>query len=85
MLEKKVLKTDNGVNINLTGNIKKDDVQNMLNSCEGEECSCSCNPEMLEKIEDKMVSGKNGKVTISLVGKEIEVSDIEKALEGCNL
>ncbi len=39
----------------------------------------------MEKIEDKLVSGKNGDVTISLVGKDIEVTEIQNALEGCNL
>jgi hypothetical protein len=85
MLEKKVLKTDNGVNIKFTGDIKKNDVQNMIDSCGGGDCGCDCDPAMMEKIEDKLVSGKNGDVTISLVGKDIEVTEIQNALEGCNL
>jgi len=87
MLEKKVFKTSNGVNIKLTGDVKKDQVQSMLDSCVSDKecaCECDCDSIVMEKIEDKIVSGENGKVIISLVGKDIEVQEIQNALKGCD-
>jgi len=85
MIEKNVNKTDNGVDIEFTGEVNKTDVQNMVNDCSSGQCSCNCDPSLLNKIKEMSVNGIDGKVTISLKGQEIELSEVQNAVNSCNI
>jgi len=82
---KKVEKTNLGVNVRFTGNVKKEDIKSMVESCKSGECGCSCDSATFEKIESMEVAGDDGDVTISLNGKELSKEEIESAVEGCVL
>ena len=85
MIEKNVNKTDNGVDIQFTGEVNKTDIQNMVNDCSSGQCGCNCDPSLISKIKMMSVDGADGKVTISLIGQEIELSDIEDTVKNCNI
>jgi len=40
---------------------------------------------LMSKIKKMSVDGVDGKVTISLIGQEIELSGIEDAVKNCNI
>ena len=85
MLEKYVVKIDKGAHVKFQGDVKIDDVQKMVDSCRTGGCGCSCDKGVMDTIEEKSVGGIDGDVTISLIGSDIEVSDIESAMQECSL
>ncbi len=85
MIEKNLNKTEDGVNIQFTGEVNKADVQNMVDECSNSKCSCNCDPSLMDKIKEISVDGIDGKVTISLKGHEIELSEVQNAVNNCNI
>lgn len=84
MIQKNVTKSPFGVNVKFSGDITKESVSNMVESCSNGSCGCDCDPKLFEKIEGMEVSGEDGNVTIGLKGA-IEVEEIQSAVEGCEL
>ena len=85
MLKNKVSKTDAGINIKFFGNVEKEKIQNMVEDCASGECSCNCDPLLMEKVEDMCVNEDNGEVSISLKGKSIKIEEIENAIKECSI
>lgn len=80
---KRVEQVDAGVKIQMFGEVKKQDIEKMVEECRSGQCSCSCDPSLMAKIEQIDVSGKDGKVEMSLKGKELSKESIEVAINEC--
>ena len=83
MVKTTVEKVNDGVSVNFVGDIQKSQIDGMVEECSSGNCSCSCDTDMLSKVEGMSVSGSNGNVTINLKGKYLEKSEIEKSVNSC--
>ena len=72
----------NGVNINIKGNIKFSDVEQMTQSCANGECDCSA--EAFKKIKEIKTLGKDGNVTISLKSDDLSAKEVQEMMNGCD-
>lgn len=78
-MEKKVFKTNNGVKINFSGAVQKQNIITMVQNCSTGACECMSD-ETKEKIKDMRVDGVDGEVELNLDG-DISIEEIQKALE----
>jgi hypothetical protein len=78
-MEKKVFKTGNGVKINFTGGVQKQNIVTMVENCSTGKCECMSDATK-EKIKDMKVSGSDGDVALNLEG-DVSVEEIQAALE----
>ena len=78
MIEKKVTKLSNGVKINFTGVVQKQNIIKMVENCTTGACECM-NDETKAKVKDMKVTGKDGDVKLELSGN-IDTKEIEAAL-----
>ncbi len=78
MIKKEVKKTQAGVSIDFSGAIAKDTVFTMVQNCATGKCECMSD-ETKKKVEDMVVSGEDGAVTLELKGKVSE-EEIKEAL-----
>ena len=78
MIKKEVQKIDNGVKINFTGVVQKQNIIKMVENCATGACECMSD-ETKAKVKDMKVSGKDGDVKLELSG-EIDTKEIEAAL-----
>ena len=78
MIEKKVTKLSNGVKINFTGVVQKQNIIKMVENCATGACECM-NDETKAKVKDMKVTGKDGDVKLELSG-DIDTKEIEAAL-----
>ena len=83
MVKTTVNKVNNGVDINFIGSVEKSQIDNMVGECSSGKCSCSCDTDMMSKVEGMSVDGVNGNVTIHLKGESLNKSDIETAVNSC--
>jgi hypothetical protein len=58
---------ENGVDINVTGEVERQKVDAMLEQCNAGACSC-CGPEFIEQLDGIGVEGQDGDVTIHVRG-----------------
>lgn len=77
-MNKSVFKTDNGVKINFTGLVQKEQIVKMVENCATGACDCMSD-ETKKKIITMEVEGKDGDVALNLSG-DIAKEEIEKAL-----
>lgn len=77
-MNKNVFKTGEGVKINFTGEVKKQNIVKMVENCATGQCECMSD-ETKAKIDTMEVSGKDGEVNLNLSG-EITSEEIEAAL-----
>lgn len=77
-MKKSVFKTTNGVKINFTGEVEKEQIDKMVENCATGACECMSS-ETKEKIKDMRVEGEDGAVELNLVG-DMSKEDIEEAL-----
>jgi hypothetical protein len=77
-MQKKVNATGFGVNINFSGEVKKQNIVTMVENCSTGKCECMSD-ETKKKIEGMEVSGKDGDVKLQLSG-DITQEEIESAL-----
>jgi hypothetical protein len=77
-MEKRVFKTGNGVKINFTGGVEKQNIVRMVENCSTGKCECMSD-DTKEKIKDMKVSGADGDVALDLEGN-ISVEEIQAAL-----
>jgi len=77
-MEKKVFKTGNGVKINFSGGVEKQNIVTMVQNCSTGQCECMSDATKA-KIKDMSVSGADGDVALSLEG-DVTVQEIEAAL-----
>ncbi len=77
-MNKNVFKTDDGVKINFTGVVQKQQIVKMVENCATGQCECMSD-ETKKKITNMQVEGKDGNVELKLDG-EVSKEEIEKAL-----
>jgi len=77
-MEKKVFKTGNGVKINFTGGVQKQNIVTMVQNCSTGQCECMSD-DTKAKIKDMKVSGADGDVALNLEG-DVSVEEIQAAL-----
>ncbi len=77
-MNKNVFKTDNGVKINFTGVVQKQQIVKMVENCATGQCECMSD-ETKKKISNMQVKGKDGNVELQLTG-DVAKEEIEKAL-----
>ena len=77
-MNKNVFKTDNGVKINFTGVVQKQQIVKMVENCATGQCECMSD-DTKKKINNMQVDGKDGNVELKLTG-DIAKEEIEKAL-----
>ncbi len=78
MIKKEVTKLNNGVKINFTGVVQKQNIIKMVENCATGSCECMSD-ETKAKVKDMKVSGKDGDVKLELSG-DIDTKEIEAAL-----
>lgn len=69
----KVQNTTSGVKATLTG-FNTEELSAKIDECKSGECSCSCDPSVMQKIENIEVKGEDGKTSITITG------DVDKEL-----
>ena len=79
MIQKEVIKTPEGVEVNFSGAIAKEQVFTMVQNCQKGQCECMSDATK-EKLSSIEVSGEDGNVTLELSG-EITTDEIQAALE----
>ena len=77
-MNKNVFKTDDGVKINFTGVVQKQQIIKMVENCATGQCECMSD-ETKKKISNMQVEGKDGNVELQLTG-DVAKEEIEKAL-----
>ena len=82
-MEKKVLKTGEGVKINFFGKVQKQNIVTMVENCSTGQCECMSD-DTKAKIKDMKVTGEDGDVALDLSG-DISVDEIQAALEKSKL
>jgi len=75
---KNVFKTNEGVKINFTGAVEKQNIIKMVENCATGACECMSD-ETKAKITNMGVTGKDGDVKLDLSG-EVSKEEIEAAL-----
>jgi len=78
-MQKNVFKTTEGVKINFTGVVKKQQIIKMVENCNTGACACMSDSTK-KKIKGMQVEGKDGNVELKLSG-DMTKEEIEKALE----
>jgi hypothetical protein len=78
-MEKKVFKTGNGVKINFTGGVVKQNIVTMVENCATGKCECMSD-DTKAKIKDMKVTGADGDVKLDLEG-DLSIEEIQTALE----
>ena len=77
-MNKSVFKTTEGVKINFTGVVAKEQIVKMVQNCSTGACECMSDATK-KKITNMQVEGKDGEVALQLSG-DISKEEIEKAL-----
>ena len=77
-MEKHISKTNQGIKINFTGEVEKQNIIKMVENCATGQCECMSDATK-KKITNMEVSGKDGDVALNLSG-EISEEEIEAAL-----
>ena len=77
-MQKNVFKTNEGVKINFTGVVQKQQIVKMVENCATGQCECMSD-ETKKKISNMQVEGKDGNVELKLDG-DVSKEEIEKAL-----
>ncbi|MEA2047001.1 MAG: hypothetical protein U9O64_00985 [Campylobacterota bacterium] len=78
-MKKNVFKTNEGVKINFTGAVEKQNIVKMVENCATGACECM-SEETKSKITNMKVSGDDGNVALDLSG-ELSKDEIETALD----
>jgi len=77
-MKKNVFKTNEGVKINFTGVVQKQQIVKMVENCATGQCECMSDATK-KKISNMQVEGKDGNVELKLDG-DVSKEEIEKAL-----
>ena len=78
-MEKKVLKTGDGVKINFFGKVEKQNIVTMVENCSTGKCECMSD-DTKSKIKDMKITGEDGDVALDLAG-DLSVEEIQEALK----
>ena len=77
-MDKNISKTDQGIKINFTGAVEKQNIVKMVENCATGVCEC-LSDDTKKKITNMQVSGKDGDVALDLSG-DVSKEEIETAL-----
>jgi len=79
----KVIDTQNGVKVFL-GGLKAEEINAKVQECQDGQCSCACNPQMMQKIEKVEVSTEENGTSITITG-EVSAKELEPMMKECLL
>lgn len=79
----KVNNTKSGVKAFL-GGFKAEDIAAKVQECLDGQCSCACDPQMMEKIENIEVSAEENGASITITG-DVRAEELEPMMKGCLL
>ncbi len=75
--------TQNGVKAFL-GGFKAEEVNAKVQECKDGNCSCNCDPQMMEKIENIEVSSEENGTSIIITG-DVKAEELEPMMKECLL
>jgi hypothetical protein len=78
----KITDTQTGVDIHIKGDVKKENIEQLTNSCSTGECSCS--PTMFNQISAIDTFGKDGNMTISLKSDTLNANEVSSCMSECD-
>ena len=78
-MKKEIKKTNEGVKISFSGDVKKQNIVTMVQNCSKGKCECM-SEDTKKKIKDIKVEGENGKIQLSLEGN-INIKEIQEAID----
>ena len=79
----KVNNTDKGVKAFLTG-FKTEDLSAKIDACKDGECSCDCDPELMQRIDNIEVSSEDNGTSIVITG-DVDAKELEPLMRECLL
>lgn len=79
----KVNNIDNGVKAFL-GGFKAENINAKVQECVDGNCSCDCDPQMMEKIKNIEVSSEKNGASITVTG-DVKAEELEPMMRGCLL
>ena len=79
----KVSNTDKGVKAFLTG-FKTEDLSAKIQECQDGECSCDCDPKMMQKIQNIKVESEKDGTSITITGN-VKAEELEPMMKECLL
>lgn len=79
----KVQNTKSGVKATLTGFNTKE-LSDKIDECKSGECSCSCSPEIMDKIQNIEVADENRSTSITITG-DVDKEELEPMMKECLL
>ena len=77
----KVTNIDNGVKASISG-FNTEDIAAKIEACKSGECACSCDPQIMEKIENIELSSADNTSQIVITGK-IDAQTLEPMMKEC--
>lgn len=77
----KVNNTNKGVKAFL-GGLKAEEIAAKVQECQDGQCSCACDPEMMQKIKNIEVSAEENGASITITG-EVKAEELEPMMKGC--
>lgn len=79
----KVNNTDNGVKA-FIGGFKAEDLSAKVQECQDGECSCDCDPQMMQKIQNIEISNEKDGASITITGN-VNAEELEPMMKECLL
>ena len=85
MIQKEFTQTAKGVNVHLKGDFSKEQFDSIAQECNSGSCSCSCNADIKDNIDNISVSGKDGDIVLSLEGKGLKAELVASRMSSCDM
>lgn len=79
----KINNTDTGVKAFITG-FKTEELSAKIAECQDGHCSCSCDPQIMQKIKNIEVTSENEGTNIIITG-DVDSKELEPLMKGCLL
>ncbi|MFA6191856.1 MAG: hypothetical protein WC665_05840 [Sulfurimonas sp.] len=79
----KVTNTEKGVKAFITG-FKTEELSAKIEECKNGSCSCDCDPQIMQKIENIEVSSENDGTSITVTG-DVDAKELEPLMRECLL
>ena len=79
----KVNNTQNGVKAFL-GGLKAEEIKTKVQECQEGQCSCACDPQMMQKIEKIEVATEENGASITITGN-VSAEELEPMMKECLL
>jgi len=66
------------------GGLKAEDISAKIEACKEGNCSCSCDPQMMQKISNIEVKSEENGASITIEG-DVNAQELEPMMKGCLL